>query len=340
MEQSSSCCWRKDVWSSNVARTTRGRYKPAMIRSVLPRLAWTGVYVVLLFWFHGIDVYHKHFATTGLVVAAHNFFRVLFIAYLFWIVHAVGRWTLRLAAGKTVDDLGLLEGLALGFFAGTGVWHLVMLALGYLNLYTWPVAITLTVPVVALSYEHVAAAARAARRALKQGALARNLGGGVLTWLIAALAAGAFAMLLLVKGLFPDGGPDYFTHYHYYYETVLARGGLWPNEVWYHYYYSKGAGLFFLAMLLTDPLAPQLVATAFIAAGALTVAVLLERAAPGTLFPLLGAVLYVAFLIYTPGPPENISHGGWGDLEKIHELSAVMFLGIFWISTRASAAQT
>src|SRR5262249_40672654 len=139
--------------------------------------------------------------------------------------------------------------------------------------------------------------------------------------LLVVMLACVVALFIAVKGLYPAGGHDYYTHYFYYYMSVLRHESLLPNEVWYHFYYSKGAGLYFLAMLLSDPLAPQLVTTAFIAAGALTVGVMLERAAPGTLFPWLGASLYIAFLIYTPGPPESLRHGGWGDLEKLHELS-------------------
>src|SRR6266545_4549965 len=307
-----------------------------MIRWLLPRVLWTGVYAGLLFWFHGVDVYHKHFATTGLLVAGHNVFRVLFIVYLFWIVHAVGTWTLRLAAGKTVDDLGVLEGLALGFFTGTGVWHLVMLALGYLNLYTWPVAAAMTLPVVALSYGNLFAATQGIRLALEHGALARNLGGGLNALLIVALAAAAFAMLLLIKGLYPGGGHDYFTHYHYYYETVIERGGLWPNEVWYHYYYSKGAGLFFLAILLTDPLAPQLVTFCFMAAAALALFLLLRRIAPGTAWPAVGAVLFLALHIFTPGSTSMYRvHGGWGEFEKLHELVAALVIAVLWTSSGA-----
>jgi hypothetical protein len=308
-----------------------------MIRWVLPRLLWTGVYAGLLAWFHGIDVYHRHFATTGLLVAAHNLFRILFIVYLFWIVHAVGTWTLRLIAGKAVDGLGTLDGLVLGFFAGTGVCHLVMLALGYLNLYAWPVVVALTLPVVALSYGNVVAAAKRLSLALQnRDVVARNLGGGAFTWLIAGLAVAAGGALLLVKGMYPGGGHDYFTHYHYYYEAVIERGGLWPNEVWYHYYYSKGAGLFFLAMLLTDPLAPQLVTFCFMAAAALALFLFLRRLAPGTVWPAAGAVLFLALHIFTPSATSLYRvHGGWGEFEKLHELIASLVIAILWMSSGA-----
>ena len=309
----------------------------ALIGWLLPRLLWTGIYAGVLLWFHFADVYHKHFAATGVLIAAYHLCRVLFIFYLFWIVHAAGTWLLRLVAGRAIAGLGVLDGLALGFFAGTGVWHLVMLALGYLNLYATGVAVALTLPVVALSYGHFSAALNAlSRAAVERDAVARNLGGGVVTWLLILLAAQAFVMLLLVKGLYPGGGHDYFTHYAYYYQTVVERGGIWPNEVWYHYYYSKGAGLFFLAMLLTDPLAPQLVTFCFVVAAALALFLFLRRIAPGTQWPAVGAILFLAVHIFTTASTSMFRlHGGWGEFEKLHELVAALLIAILWASTGA-----
>src|SRR5205823_3534149 len=106
-------------------------------------------------------------------------------------------------------------------------------------------------------------------------------------------------LFLCIKVLYPNGGNDYYTHYFYYYVNVVKYGSLMPNEVWYHFYYSKGTGLYFLAMLLTDPLAPQLVTAGFVLIGALSVALILGRVAPGTSLAWVGAILYLALLIFT-----------------------------------------
>jgi hypothetical protein len=310
-----------------------------MIRWGLPRLLWTGAYAGLVVWFQGVDVYHKHFAATGVLVLAHNVFRALFIFYLFWIVHAAGTLMLRLAGGKAVDSLGVLERLAAGFFAGTGVWHLTMLALGYLNLYTVPVAVALTLPVVALSYGNFAAAAQGTVRALRdRDALARSLcrDNRLIAGMFIAAAAATVIMLLLVKGLYPGGGHDYFTHYFYYYQTVVERGGIWPNDIWYQYYYCKGAGLFFLAMLLTDPLAPQLVSFCFIVVAALALFLFLRRVAPDTLWPAAGTILFLALHIFTPSSTSMFRvHGGWSEFEKLHELVAALVMAVMWASAGA-----
>ena len=258
-------------------------------------LAYIAGYCALVAWFKWVDVYHAHFATAGPLLLAHNAFRVLFIFYLFWIVYAVGALALRLCDRQGSMAIATLDQLALRFFAGAGVWHVVLLALGYLRLYTVPVAIVVTVPVVALSFADL----RATAHTLRQWSTSRH-GIGIAAVVAAALVILIAALLLMVKGLYPDGGHDYFQHYFYFYQTVIDRGGVWPNEVWYQYYYSKGAGLYFLAMLLTDPMAPQLVTSCFMAAAALVVYLSCRRVAPGTAWPWVGVVTFLAAFIYTP----------------------------------------
>ena len=288
-------------------------------------------YGALLVWFHWVDVYHQHFAEPGVVVIAYNGFRVLAIFYLFWIVAAAGLLLLRIVARQELDQLDVFERLALGFFSGTGIWHVVMLVLGYLDLYTVPAAIVLTLPLVIFSYVPArAAACDIYHTVATHGGLDR------LDWALLALAAVAFIALLLVKGLYPGGGHDYFTHYFYYLQTVIERGGLWPNDVWYHYYYSKGAGLFFLGILITDPLAPQLVTFCFMATAGLSLFVVLRRIAPGTLWPFVGIVLFFGIYICTPGSAVLYAmNGGWGDFEKLHEINAALVIAVIWMTLEA-----
>ena len=295
----------------------------------LPQLVFALPYVLLLVWFHGVDVYHRHFSQPGLIVFVYNCFRVLFIFYLFWMVVTAGLLLLRAVARKELEEIGVLARLALGFFTGAGVWHVVMLALGYLDLYSVPVAITVTLPLVILSYAPARAAAGDIYRAVTtDDALARDLGLGFLGWLLLGLAGVAFIMLLLVKGLYPGGGHDYFTHYFYYFQAVVAHGGLWPNEVWYHYYYDKGAGLDFLGILITDPLAPQLVTFTYMIAAALVIFLASHDAAPGTRWPWVAVLLFFAIYLYTPG---------WGEFEKSHELTTTLVIAAMWTAAGALA---
>jgi hypothetical protein len=87
---------------------SRSKREPTRMRrcSVAWMMIYLAGYVTLLAWFKWVDVYHSQFATTGLTIAIYNVFRVAFIFYLFWIVHAVGTIMLRLFVNR--DRIGVL----------------------------------------------------------------------------------------------------------------------------------------------------------------------------------------------------------------------------------------
>ena len=247
-------------------------------------------------------------------------------------------WFCVSSRGKSGGPDNILDYIALSFFAGTGVWHVWMLILGYLSLYYVWAAVACTVPAVAFSYWNLRRIVLRGRNEIEEHSRIPLRGGvfSFIRWVIMGLAAfvvaAAAVALLLVKGLYPAGGHDYFVHYFPYLKAVIAHHSIWPNEVWYHYYYSKGAGLDFLAILLTDPLAPQLVTYCFFLASAIALFRLLQRISPNSLWPLVGVVLYLGIYIYTPGEGVYRANGGWGDFEKLHELTAALVIAIIWMT--------
>ncbi len=138
----------------------------------------------------------------------------------------------------------------------------------------------------------------------------------------------AYTALILVKGLYPGGNHDYFTQYFYYFEAVIAHHGLWPNEVWDQYFYDKGAGLTFLSMLLTDPLAPQLSTLVLMSGAAFVVFLACNSAAPNTGWPYVATLLFIVIYIYTPN---------WAEFEKTHELTTALAFACLWASSTALA---
>jgi len=302
-------------------------WKPGPRASLATSLLWVGGYVAVVAYFASVDVYNVHFFDAS-YAPVYNLLRVAFAVYLFWIVYVSGRVLVAATCGD-MPDCGPVEAAALGFFAGAAVWTLVMLALGYLGLYTRSVAVLLTVPIVAASSPHflrVMSAAVAGLRAVRP-----RHAPDIVAALITAAAA---ALLLVVKGLYPAGGHDYFTHYFHYFTTVLDNHNIWPNDVWYHYYYSKGVGLTFLGMLLTDPLAPSVVTFCFAAAAALALFAFTDRCNPGTLWPWAAVTLFVFFYVYTPGTGLYKANGGWADFQKPHETSSAFVIALPWMAAR------
>jgi hypothetical protein len=268
----------------------------------------------------------------------YHLMRLLYIGWLAWLIYFPGAALMRALGGPGfLPSLPSIQRYAGGFLAGAGLWHVVLFGVGLAGGYHRGIAVALVLSVLTLSLPHLLYCLEECGQGLWRQ---RTFWRGDTKWalplaLILALAACFF---LAVKGLYPAGGADYYCHYFHYYVRVIKEGSILPNEVWYQFYYSKGAGLHFLSMLLTDPLAPQLVTTAFIGCGALTVYTLLRGVGPSHLAPWIGATLYITFLIYTPGFEVNRGHGGWADLEKLHELTAVMVLGVVWLCTRVDLA--
>lgn len=76
------------------------------LRLALPRLFFTIPYFLLVAWFHVVEVYYRHFSTTGPLLFIYNCARVLFIFYLFWMVETVGLALLRAVASKALAEIG------------------------------------------------------------------------------------------------------------------------------------------------------------------------------------------------------------------------------------------
>jgi hypothetical protein len=308
------------------------------VRAIVLAAAFTSPYAALIAYFSFVDVYDRHFFESAYSLI-YNLARTVFTAYLFWIVYFSGYLVLqRIARSPSALPMTLLERFAAGFFTGAAAWTLVMLVLGYAYLYYRPVAIILTVPIVALSSRQFWATCLELRDAAARAFRANSLFAAAIMTLAAIVVLFFATLLLLVKGLYPAGGHDYYTHYFYFYTTAVNDHNIWPNGVWYQYFYSKGMGLFFLAMLLTDPLAPSLVTFCFAIATACVLFSLVQSVRSGTLWPWIAVILFLALYIHTLGTDFYKANGGWGDFQKPHEVNSALLVAILWMSTKIVSA--
>lgn len=291
-------------------------------------------YAYLLAWFRRVDFYDHEFFAHGHAVMVYQAARLLFTAYLGWTIYAVGALTVPLTCGRSeTASLSVYERWPLCFVVGASIWHIAMFALGLAGFDIRPVAMALSLGTMALSVPHLAECLRALGERISRLRFDAFIG----TWATILLGLGtatAGALFLITKGLYPGGGHDYYNHYFQFYKRVVDSGSILPNDVWYQFYYSKGAGLYFLGMLLTDALAPQLVTTCFIGCGAGIIYALVRGASRSRRLPLVGTLLFIGVFIYTPGPHEYMVQGGWGIMEKVHELTGVLLLAVVWIAYR------
>ena len=282
-------------------------------------------FIGVVAWFGGVDFYHRHFFNTGLIVAADNLVRMVFVVIFSWLIYAPGAAAAALI--MSADERAALtppERAVLGFGIGVGIWHVVMLILGLLGLYDRAVIVGLCLVVVVASLRQFANTAIAQWRTLVIGFAELRQGRATPEQIGVILIVVAAVWLLLLRGLFPGGGGDYYTQYFYYYLEVLKNHGLAPNEVWYHYYYSKGSGLAFLGMLLSDPEAPALTTYPCVVFAAVAIATLAARMAPNSLWPAAGAVIYLFYYLV------SFSADGGGQFQKDHEEVAALVALTAW----------
>ena len=191
-------------------------------------------FVATLAYFNFVDVYDNYFFRSD-HSAGYNVLRVVFMAYLFWLVSFVGQKALASVAGMgSLASIKLHERLALGFFVGGAVLTIVMLVLGYLNLYWRAVAALIAIPIIAISYRDFVLSMREARSAVawfvRDKSMFRTISLGAMLTGVTFFGG----VLLLVKGLYPQGGHDYYQHYSQFYTLVIDNHGIWPNDFWYH----------------------------------------------------------------------------------------------------------
>ena len=282
-------------------------------------------FIGIVLWFDEVDFYHRHFFDTGALVVADNAMRIVFVGVFSWLIYAPGA---AIAALLTTPGeraaLFPAERAVLGFGIGVGIWHCVMLILGVLGLYYRPVMAGLCFVIIVASSRHFARITVAGYRALierltklRQHRASPQEVGAILIGAVA-------AWLLLRRGLYPGGGNDYFSHYFYYYLEVLKNHSVAPNDVWYHYYQSKGSGLVFLGMLLTDPEATALTTFPCVIFAAVAVATLAARMAPCSLWPGAAALIYLLYYLL------SFNGVGEGEFQKDHEQVAAFVVLTAW----------
>ena len=109
------------------ARYLLASFSFGALRGLLGYCLFLGGLLAVLFYFGFIDVYdNRYFQKADTVI--YNAFRVVFIAYFFWIVYFTGQKILLFGAGdRSVAEIELHDRLTLGFFVGAAALTIVML---------------------------------------------------------------------------------------------------------------------------------------------------------------------------------------------------------------------
>ena len=250
-------------------------------------------FLSLSIWYQFFDYYHLHFFDDHLPVVLYNLSRTVFVGYFIWLIYAAGWVLMNLTVSFSKrTPCTLMENIIICFGAGLGVWHVLMLVLGYYNLYYRNLLLAVCLFLLFCSAGQLRQLVSQTRVTWKDWSIKSD---GNFPRITAAIILLGLIWLLMVRGLYPGGGGDYFTHYYYYNLSVIRNHGLMPNDVWYHYYYSKGTGLQFLGMLFMDPEAPAVITFCYVVIAALAIANLVERVAARSLWPAFCVIMYILY---------------------------------------------
>ena len=265
-------------------------------------------------WIHHHNIYYEHFFESGLNIFVYNLCRFIFVFFLLWVIYAAGNFFTSIFISQLRARYSLVERLILGFVTGFAFWHVLLLILGLSNLYYPSVMIYLCVVILILSGNNFRQIVYEAGDTLIDCFNSKWAIEGK-TFLILTLA---LCWLFVTKVLAPGGSGDFFTHYYYYYIEVLKNHGLAPNDVWYHFFYSKGAGIQFLSMLLTDPSGLQMAPFCCVFIATLAITSLAFSLAPGSFWPLSCSLLYLLYTIF------------FSEFQKTHDETSALIVLLIW----------
>ena len=273
-----------------VLRRVLPRWVPRVLCVLVPAAAVT--------FLQQMDMSWEDLHTTGLQMIAYSVSRFVLAVSLIILCVTSGAHVLRRYAPDLRDD-NITPGpwFVLSFFTGASAYGLLVTAMGLLGfLHLLPVA-AITAPVMFLAPDELATPIRTFLRKVHADFVGLQ---GIQWWVRFHLAWCLLfisTMLLLTRGLYPGStSNDVWSHYLPYYREVLNNGSTLPNELWYHFYISKGAGLIHMLGVLSDPLAAQLVSWSFVAVSGVIVFQLVRSFAGDASWALAGTITF--FSVY------------------------------------------
>ncbi|KAF0144471.1 MAG: Uncharacterized protein FD156_1775 [Nitrospirae bacterium] len=292
------------------------------------------IYLGVLSALKHLDIWESRFYEDGFSVIVYIFLKVIFAGYFMMILLTSGVALQRIVLPKSdVSSVGFGIYLIACFFLGASALALLMLILGFLKAYYFATVIIITAPLVGLTPFILPSLMTIVKARFYQ--ILKTLSPAVSLAYIALLISTVIIaiVLLLHKGIFPgELDSDVWMHYLHYYKEVSVNGNIWPNDLWYHFYLSKGAGLFFLASLLTDVMSPAIVSWCFVIITAIIVYDILSEHISYPLWPLLGALL--VFLSLSAITNQYVTENTTSSFFKHHIILMGFIAFGFWCAIR------
>ncbi len=296
--------------------------------TTIKRLIFVIPYLGLIFWFKTHNIFDPSQAYSDISYRAYGFLRLFYLFYFSWLLYAVGAFLLAQLNKRPVSKLGMtrLDQLILAFFTGAGVIRIGMFILGLLNLYYHLLLAILSIIIIFWSYPRFESLASECYDYAKNK-FAHTQRILQLFYLVLGLVLiYTFAFLFIMQGqLIVD--PDYLLHYGAYHHRVIDNHGIWPNQIWQHHFFSRGAGLNFFSIMLTDRMASPLTKIGLFGGTVLIMISLLRHVSKSWAWGLAGGAIYTTAFLYFP---VDATYPGY--FEKHHGMIGSIVISIVWLS--------
>jgi len=213
----------------------------------------------------GFSVWEIHFYENGPIVALYNLLRVI-LAFLVAIsCYSAGRFVVRLSVPK-------LDLLIIRLYVGASILSILGVATSLWLTVSYPLSIFIFTVLLFIAPHYI-------RNDLSNFSINRRNKNTILRSISVVLFT-LICIILIGRGIIPDLTTNDYAHYLPYYEMVQNNQSTQPNGYFYHFFYSKGAGLIHLTAAISDIHIAQLINIIFISLISLTlyrIAILLLR---------------------------------------------------------------
>jgi hypothetical protein len=125
---------------------------------------------------------------------------------------------------------------------------------------------------------------------------------------------------------------DALTHYAQYYNEVISSGSLRPNDIWYHFFYTKGDGNSFLTILLSDISSKLLLSYSYLIFICLIIFDAIYKNTKTIFWSLFGVYLYLILMTIDSGGAFFKQH-----LFIAFNLSAIYHLMLYGLENKLSS---
>ena len=274
------------------------------------RIALIAGFTAVSIFIRLFDVAGQGFDVNGIKLIAYNFSRIAFAAYIIYFFICLGAFaTDRIGKGSelTLEPVGQI---ILNFFLGSTLLAVILLLTGFGGKLSLELSFLLVTLIILAPHHPSSVMRNMSIHGLRLWMLATPKRSAIpitMLWLIMILLV---VMVVVARVIFPlTQDADVWEHYLHYYRKVADSGSIAPNNVWYHFFISKGASLFFAGTQAIDLLAAPLISAAFIGAASLAMFDLMRRHLDIT-WAVAGVALFMAYLYGDIGSGLLYKHHG------------------------------